>query len=204
MRGRRAVAGGRPGRAAARATAGLGVCVSAAARGREAMAPPPPAACSAARGPPGRAHCSRPVSTRLARRPEPFRGSAPAPPSPHSSPGLEGGSGALGELTPGLARGARRSATRGRGGAPGADNPPPFGTWHRGGLRIPSRPHIPGEPPPAPEYLLLPPRATGSPWRRRWGRGRLRLFCWLLRVLTRGEFAEIPGPLSVCPLPSPW
>lgn len=167
------------------------------------MAPPPPAACSGARGPPGRAHCSRPVSTRLARRPEPFRGSAPAPPSAHSSPGLEGGSGAVGELTPGLARGARRSATRGRGGAPGADNPPSFGTWHRGGLRIPSRPHIPGEPLPAPEYLLLPPRATGSPWRRRWGRGRLRLFCWLLRVLTRGEFAEIPGPLSVCRLPSP-
>lgn len=104
----------------------MGGCVSAAVRGREAMAPPPPAACSAARGPPGRAHCSRPVSTRLVRRPEPFRGSAPAPPSPHSNRGLEGGSGAVGELTPGLARGARRSATRGRGGAPRADNPPSF------------------------------------------------------------------------------
>lgn len=53
------------------------VCVSVAARGREAMAPPPPAARSAARGPPGRAHCSRPESTGLARRPESFRGSAP-------------------------------------------------------------------------------------------------------------------------------
>lgn len=48
------------------------MCVSAAARGREAMAPPPPAVRSAARGPPGRAHCSRPVSTGLAKRPEPF------------------------------------------------------------------------------------------------------------------------------------
>lgn len=67
----------------------MGVCVSAAARGREAMAPPPPAACSAARGPPGRTHCSRPVSSRLARRPEPFRGSAPAPPSPQQ-PGPRG------------------------------------------------------------------------------------------------------------------
>lgn len=181
-----------------------GVCVSVAARGREAMAPPPPAARSAARGPPGRAHCSRPESTGLPRRPESFRGSAPAPPSACGARGLEGGSGAVVELTPGLTRGARRSAPWGWGGAPRADNPPSFGTWHRVGLGIPSRPHIPGEPPPAPEYLLLPPRATGSPWRRRWGRGPLCLFCWLLRVLTPGCICRnLWSPL--CPsAPQPW
>lgn len=116
-----------------------GVCVSVAARGREAMAPPPPAARSAARGPPGRAHCSRPESTGLARRPESFRGSAPAPPSACGGRGLEGGSGAVVELTPGLTRGAQRLAPWGWGGAPRADNPPSFGTWHRvGSLRGPT------------------------------------------------------------------
>lgn len=58
------------------------------------MAPPPPVARllarSAARGPPGRAHCSRPVSTGLARRREPFPWSASAPPSAYGCRGPHG------------------------------------------------------------------------------------------------------------------
>lgn len=45
---------------------------------------------SAARGPPGRAHCSRPVSTGLARRREPFPWNASAPPSAYGCRGPHG------------------------------------------------------------------------------------------------------------------
>lgn len=95
-RGARAGGGGRQGDAGlaeARAAAGLGVCVC--VRGprgavRRWRRRPRSLARSAARGPPGRAHCSRPVSTGLARRREPFPWSASAPPSAYGCRGPHG------------------------------------------------------------------------------------------------------------------
>lgn len=169
-----------------------------AARGREARAPPPPAAHSAARGPPVRAHCSWPGSTGREKRPEPFRGSASAPPWAPRAGGLQGGSGQRPELAPGLSRVSGRSAPWGRGVAPGADSSPSFGTWDGREPGTPSRPHIPEEPSPARESLLLPPGAAGSPPRWRWGRGRptRSVLLAVSRFEPRDVFAEILGRLS--------
>lgn len=173
------------------------VCVFAAARGRKAMAPPPPAA----RGPPGRAHCSRLVSTGLARRPEPFRGSAPAPPSAYSGRGLEGGSGGVGELTqclPAGPGGRRRGGGAGRSGR----QPSFLRDLARGRARDPlPAPHS-WRAAACPGVSVAASGSHGLTLRRRWGRGRLRLFCRLLRVLTRGCVCRTPGFPSL-PVRSP-
>lgn len=146
---------------------------------------------SAARGPPGRAHCSRPVSTGLARRWKPFPWSASAPPSAYGCRGPHGRLRSDTRTSPRASPRDREFLAVGAGLDAWGRRPSCFGTRDRGGPGTLSRPHIPGEPLPAPEYLLQPLRAVGSPPRWRWGRGRLGLF-WQLRVLNPGRLCPNP------------
>lgn len=181
----------------------VGVCVCPrAARGREARAPPPPAAHSAARGPPVRAHCSRPRSTGREKPPEPFGRSASALPSAPRAGGLQGGSGRRPELAPGLPRGSGGPRRGGGAWRPGPTALLPLGlgtgvSWGplHGPTFLRSR-RLPG----SLCCCLREPRAhprggVGG------GGGRLGLFCWQFRVLNPGMY--LPKYLVVCRLPSP-
>lgn len=152
MRGRGAAAGrGDAGLAEARAAAGLGVCVRG-PRGavRRWRRRPRSLARSAARGPPGGAHCSRPVSTGLPRRREPFPWSASAPPSAYGCRGPHGRLRSGTRTSPRVSPRDREVLAVGTGRGAWGRRPSCLRYRDRGGPGTLSRPHIPREPLPAP------------------------------------------------------